>query len=136
MRGRSNQKADRKVISAIILSGPVSRLMGERFEKAIRRVTETVRKSSAADRQKHEDAFDFMNRNHIITIRFGMVTGFCRFVNNEWRFTIRNMRWMSGRSYLNRSGKLFTANLTAAESGILAGPSLLTTAHQDWVSQS
>lgn len=103
MRGRSNQKADRKVISAIILSGPVSRLMGERFEKAIRRVTETVRKSSAAagSRQKHEDAFDFMNRNHIITIRFGMVTGFCRFVNNEWRFTIRNMRWMSGRSYFN-----------------------------------
>ena len=36
-----------KVISAISLSGPVSRLKGERFEKAIRRVTETAEEISA-----------------------------------------------------------------------------------------
>ena len=36
-----------KVISAISLAGPVSRLKGERFEKAIRRVTETAEQISA-----------------------------------------------------------------------------------------
>jgi DNA-binding IclR family transcriptional regulator len=36
-----------KVISAISLSGPVSRLRGERFEHAIRSVTETAEEISA-----------------------------------------------------------------------------------------
>jgi DNA-binding IclR family transcriptional regulator len=46
-----------KVISALSLSGPVSRLRGERFEEAIRRVTETASRISAGlgYRLRHEE---------------------------------------------------------------------------------
>jgi DNA-binding IclR family transcriptional regulator len=49
-----------KVISAISLSGPVSRLKGQRFEKAIQRVTETAEEISAGIgyREKNHNKID------------------------------------------------------------------------------